>query len=381
VSGPSEVSGERVLVLAPSGRDAEMVGERLRTVGLHCELCEDLEALLASMEVPAGAALVAVEGLRDGRARAFLAALEAQEPWSDLPVMLLTERASRTGARASLVSDLHGRANVTLLERPIRVQLLLSTLRAAIRARRRQYQTRDLMHELQRAVQLSDLFVSILGHDLRTPLGAITLSAETIVRLPESRAVRPAGRILSSADRMTRMIEQILDFARVRQGHGLPLEPREANLGAICQAVVEELQDAHPDAHIHFKPAGDLAGEWDPDRIGQVVSNLVANAVQHGASGRPVEVEADGSAPELVRARVHNEGSVPAAVLPTLFEAYKGPAGITPEAKAARTGLGLGLFIVREIARAHGGDITVRSSQAEGTTFEVSLPRRTARAA
>ncbi len=374
----SDAPADRVLALTPSGRDAEMVRERLGAAGIHCELCADLDALLASMASPAGAALVAVEGLLDGRAETFLAALEAQEPWSDLPVLLLTEGASRTRPRAHLAGDILARANVTLLERPVRVQLLESTLRAAIRARRRQYQMRDLMSDLRRSVQLSDLFVSILGHDLRTPLGAIKLSAETIVRIPDSRAARPAGRILSSADRMTRMIEQLLDLARVRQGQGVRLKPRAANLGEICRAVVEEIEDAHPEAHILFKEAGSLAGEWDADRVGQIVSNLVTNAVQHGSSGTPVEVEVDGSAPDSVRARVFNQGSVSAAVLPTLFDAFKGTQGILPESKAARTGLGLGLFIAREIARAHGGDITVRSSQAEGTTFELSLPRRTA---
>jgi signal transduction histidine kinase len=377
VNHPGDAPSDRVLVLAPSGRDAQMVRERLLAAELHCELCADLDGLLTSMASPAGAALVAIESLLGGRAEAFLAALEAQEPWSDLPVLLLTESASRTGTRAKVAGDIFARANVTLLERPLRVELLMSALRAAIRARRRQYQMRDLMRDLQRAVHLSDLFVSILGHDLRTPLGAIKLSAETIVRIPDSRAVRPAGRILSSADRMTRMIEQLLDFARVRQGHGVPLAPRSADLAELCRAVVQELEDAHPHAHITFGQAGSLTGEWDPDRIGQVISNLVANAVQHGASGTSIEVDVDGRTPDAVRVRVHNEGPVPDAVLPTLFEAFKGMKGNSAEAKAARSGLGLGLFIAQEIARAHGGNITVRTSQAEGTTFEVVLPRRT----
>jgi signal transduction histidine kinase len=233
---------------------------------------------------------------------------------------------------------------------------------------------RDLMRELQRSVQLSDLFVSILGHDLRTPLGAIKLSAEAIVRHPETSALRAAGRILGSTDRMTRMIEQLLDFARVRRGRGIPVKPRAANLGEVCRAVVEELGYAHPQARILVEEKGSLAGEWDPDRLAQVVSNLVANAVQHGAGGAPVEVELDGRDQELVRVRVHNLGSMPAAIMPTLFEAFADSP--TPGARPARSGLGLGLFIAREITRAHGGDIAVRSAEPEGTTFEVVLPRR-----
>ncbi len=121
---------------------------------------------------------------------------------------------------------------------------------------------------------------------------------------------------------------------------------------------------------------GSLEGEWDPDRLAQVVSNLVSNAILHGAQGGPVVVDLDGTAADSVRIRIHNEGTVPAARLPFLFEAFMGTAGLLPEAKTSRSGLGLGLFIARELARAHGGDITVRSCAADGTTFEVSVPRR-----
>jgi two-component system sensor histidine kinase/response regulator len=377
VSRPSDPAADRVLVLTPFGRDADMVRERLVGAGIPCEVCGDLDALLAGVASSVGAVLVAQEALVDGGAETLLAALDAQEPWSDLPVLLLTEAAWKSRPRAHGIAGMFERANVTVLERPVRMQLLMSSLRSAIRARRRQYQTRDLLCELQRAVQLGDMFVSILGHDLRTPLGAIKLSAELIVRLPDSRALRPAGRILSSTDRMTRMIEQLLDLARIRQGHGIPIDPRAANLGDVCRAVVQELEDAHPQAYVLVREQGSLVGEWDPDRLAQVVSNLVANAIQHGVGAAPVEVDLDGTMPGAVRVRIHNQGSVPAAMLPSLFEAFKGAEALAPAARASRTGLGLGLFIAREIARAHDGDITVRSSEQEGTIFEVVLPRRT----
>jgi signal transduction histidine kinase len=378
VSRPSDDAADRVAILTPFGRDAEMVRGRLVGAGLACEVYGDLHALLASVTSSlAGAALIAQEALLHGGAATLRGALDTQEPWSDLPVLLLIEPASRARPLADEVVGMLEHGNVTLLERPVRVELLVSALRSALRARRRQYQMRDLLAELQRAVQLSDMFVSIVGHDLRTPLGAIKMSAETIVRLPDSQALRPAGRILSSADRMTRMIEQLLDFARVRQGHGIPLDPRASSLAEVCRAVVHEIEDAHPRAYLRVREAGRLVGEWDPDRLAQVVSNLVANAVQHGTGTAPIEVDLDGTTPEAVRVRVHNHGSVPAIALPRLFEAFKGNEGLAHRATGARNGLGLGLFIAREIARAHGGDITVRSSEAEGTTFEVVLPRRT----
>jgi signal transduction histidine kinase len=348
-----------------------MVEERLVAAGFICELCVDVEALLSALRNDAGAALIAEEALNSHYAETLLATLEIQPPWSDVPVLLLTLAPSRRAQSAHTDADLVGRANVMLLRRPMSPHLLLSAVRSAVRARRRQYQMRDLYDELSRAVQLSDMFVGILGHDLRTPLGAIKMSADLIVRSTEdARSLRPAGRILNSADRMTRMIEQLLDLAQVRQGRGIRLQLASADLGAITRQVLHELGDANPQANIHVSSAGILRGHWDPDRLGQVVSNLVGNSVQHGTAGSPITVELDGSQPELVRLSVANQGEIPDEAMPTLFEPFKR----ATTTKGGNRGLGLGLFIAREIVRAHGGDLAVRT--ADGTTiFETTLPR------
>lgn len=367
---PTEFSSERVLVLAPSGRDAAMVEERLVVAGFACEVCEDMDALLSALKSDVGAALIACEVLRSGDAEALLAALDAQEPWSDLPILLLTPAASQ---RLPEVSDrlLEG-ANVTLLQRPIRLQHLLSAVRAAVRARRRQYEMRDLYREVSRVVQLGDMFVSILGHDLRTPLSAIRMGAELILKTAhDARCLRPAGRILSSTDRMTRMIEQLLDFAQVRQGRGIRLQPAPCDLDAIARQVLQELGDANPQAEIEASNCGRMDGQWDPDRLGQVVSNLVGNAVQHGTLGSPIKVELDGTLPDFVRFSVANGGQIPVEALPTLFDPFKRANAI----HATHRGLGLGLYIAREIVRAHGGDLAVRTEES-GTIFETTLPRK-----
>ncbi len=362
---------ERVLVLAPTGRDAPMVCGRLVADGMTSEACADLRALLAGIASGAGAAVVAQEALSPSGAEGLLAALEAQEPWSDIPVLLLQEARSKAPRVSTRFFE---RANVTLLARPVSGQLLLSSVRSAVRARRRQYQMRDLYRELERAVQLSDLFVSILGHDLRTPLGAMMMAAEVIVRgSPDARAIRPAGRILSSGDRMKRMIEQLLDFARVRRGQGIPLHLGRVHLGELCRQAVQELEDANPQANLVVQAAGDLIGTWDADRLAQVVSNLAGNAVQHGTQGEPITVDVDGTDESTVRLRVHNAGSISPEALPALFEPLKRMAAQGASA-ARKEGLGLGLFIAREIARAHGGEVRVQSSN-ERTTFEVTLPR------
>ncbi len=368
MSRASESAADRVLVLTPTGRDAEMLGQRIVEDGMLCEVCADLPALVARLSSGAGAAVVAHEALTPKGAAALVAALEAQEPWSDIPVLFLSE--ARSNRPPSVVPALLERANITILQRPLTIQLFLSGVRSAVRARRRQYQMRDLYRDLERAVQLGDLFVGILGHDLRTPLGAIKMGAELIVRGSEdARALRSAGRILTSADRMTRMIEQLLDFARVRQGRGLQLKVTFANFEEISRQVLQELGDANPQARFELSVSGNLMGNWDPDRLAQVVSNIVGNAVQHGAPGNPIRVELDGTEAGVVRLRCRNSGAIAAEALPSLFE----PFTRSPRMRTGQKGLGLGLFIAREIARAHGGDIAVQSDGA--TTFEITLPR------
>jgi len=370
VSPRSDAAPGPVLVLTPTGRDGSMVCATLEAAGLGCEQCADLEELLGNL-TSAATALIAQEALSVRGSEALLAALDAQEPWSDVPILLLTlpldQRASRVHGAAALLE----RANVTLLQRPLPAPLLVSAARSAVRARRRQYQVRALNKDLERAVHLGDMFVSILGHDLRTPLSAIRMSAETIVRQShEAPALRPAGRILTSADRMGRMIAQLLDFARIRQGRGIGLKLERSNVIELVRQVSQELEDAAPDARLELLPSGDLWGMWDPDRLAQVVSNLAENAVRHGAAGKPITVEVDGTHPTLVRLRFRNFGAIPSAALAGLFEPFKR----TEPTRTGQRGLGLGLFIAREIARAHGGDIGVQTSD-DTTVFEVSLPR------
>jgi signal transduction histidine kinase len=371
VSPPSDAPADRVLVLTPIGRDGEMVCQRLQAEGYACEICPDVVSLLAGL-AEASVAIVAQEALNQAGGEALLAALDAQEPWSDVPILLLTFALSKRAPHANAVVALFERANVMLLQRPLQLSLFLSAIHAAVRARRRQFEMRDLHRELARAIQLGDMFVSILGHDLRTPLGAITMSAETIVRgSQDARALRPAGRIMASAERIARMIEQLLDFARARRQGGMVLELKPANLVEIARQTVQELEDSNPSATIQLVESGDASGTWDPDRLARVVSNLAGNAVKHGIQGESVTVELDGTDRAVVRLRVSNPGTIPAASVPTLFEPFKR----TAPAKTGERGLGLGLFIAREIVQAHGGDIAVRTPDGEATVFEVTLPR------
>jgi signal transduction histidine kinase len=216
----------------------------------------------------------------------------------------------------------------------------------------------------EEASRLKDRFIGILGHDLRNPLTAITNSAHLLMRSADlsERHQGSAARILRASERMTQMIRDLLDFTRGHLGGGIPVEPAQADLAEICSRVVDETKAVHPQREIELSTRGDLSGLWDASRLEQVVSNLVSNAVHHGQDR--ILVEAVGE-PIQVVLRVRNGGPpIPPTELPTLFEAFKGPRD-----RRATQGLGLGLYIVKEIVRAHGGTVEVTSSAEEGTTF------------
>jgi signal transduction histidine kinase len=216
-----------------------------------------------------------------------------------------------------------------------------------------------------------DQFIGVLGHDLRTPLGAVMAGASLLAAPDDNpqRRGRVVARIMNSAQRMERMIGDLLDLTRVRLGGSIPLKRRSADLRQICEEAMIEIRAGRPEAVMQSQPSGDLRGEWDVDRLAQVVSNLVGNALQHG-SGSPVTLRGQehGDAVMLV---VHNGGSpIPPTLLPFVFEPLA-----RGRAEGARHSLGLGLFIVRSIVSAHGGHIEVSSSTDAGTTVTVVLPR------
>jgi PAS domain S-box-containing protein len=226
--------------------------------------------------------------------------------------------------------------------------------------------------ELSRIVRFTEMFVGILGHDLRNPLSAVSTAAGLLMRrYSEEGVTRPAQRIVTSAGRMGRMIDQLLDFTRIRLGQGLAIERRATDLARTCRAVCEELEtDAHPP--VRLAVSGDVVGSWDGDHLAQLISNLVGNALTHGEKGSPVLLRLDGGQTEQVVLEVANEGVIPADLLPVIFDPFR--TGLDTKSERS-SGLGLGLYISHQIVRAHGGTISVRSSLDEGTRFVILLPR------
>lgn len=231
--------------------------------------------------------------------------------------------------------------------------------------------------KLEETIRGNELFAGVLAHDLRNPLAAIRTATQLLLmryegqNLPGNDDARPLSRILSSSDRMTRMIDQLLDFTRARSGGGIELHPRATDLGELFRDVLGEFELAHPEWRIESTSAGDLSGTWDADRLLQVISNLVGNAGQHGIAGGPISVRVDGTDAEYVRFEVHNGGAIPESLLPELFDPFRAPR----HGRGRSGGLGLGLFIVRELVHAHGGVVEVTSSGEGGTTFSVQVRR------
>jgi signal transduction histidine kinase len=225
--------------------------------------------------------------------------------------------------------------------------------------------------DAEHTARLSEVFMGILSHDLRTPLALIRSGAELLVqRASDEETTRTARQILAGTHRIDRMMAQLLDYTRVRMGSGLPVSPTATDLADICRTVLADVALARPDAVLQLAVTGaTTGGRWDPDRLWQLVANLVANAVDHTPRGVPVHVEVDGRAPEQVILTVKNPGRVPNALVPVIFELFRHAEADTP-----RRGLGLGLFIARQVARAHGGSIVLEPRPHE-TVFRVCLPR------
>jgi signal transduction histidine kinase len=258
----------------------------------------------------------------------------------------------------------------------------LAVVRVVAERAARAVETSRLSADLVRAQELArrtsgfrDQVLAIVGHDLRNPLGAIVMSAALLQKRGGLAGwqAKTIDRVRSSTLRMGRIIDDLLSYTRTRLGGGIPIVPRPADLGDLTRKSVDELRVAHPGAKIELSVEGDLCGEWDGDRLEQVASNLISNAIDHGEDGMPIGLVLGGG-PDEVTLEVTNRGEMPREVLDHAFEAFhRGPEQTGRKA----SGLGLGLYIAREIVRCHGGEIAIHSHDG-ATRIAMRLPRRMA---
>ena len=222
-----------------------------------------------------------------------------------------------------------------------------------------------------------EMFLAMLGHDLRSPLGAIIMSAEFMLEtkeLPEPHLTL-ASRIASSSSRMQSMIGDLLDFTRSRLGGGIPIERVDMSMEKLVHDVVNEVSAAHPERTITIDARGGARGEWDCERISQALTNLLVNAVEHGTEGTPVTVSVGGDDKEALVA-IHNRGAtISSEQLNGIFGPMKSRETATRSGSSSYGNLGLGLYIAERIVTAHKGHIEVESDSDRGTTFTICLPR------
>jgi signal transduction histidine kinase len=393
---PSE-RDQRILVLAPSGRDAELVAGIVSGSALRAEVCPTLEGLARELDAGAGAALIAEEALSPPAVHALIDVIRRQPAWSDVPLLVLTSAEDAAGSSAPIVTLVEEIGNVALLERPVRAVTLLSAIRAALRARRRQYEVRDHLEERRRAEaereellareraaradveaanRAKDEFLAVLSHELRTPLQPIL----GWVKLMRQRAIdgdtlhRGLETIERNARAQAQIVEDLLDISRVIAGK-LRLELRPVSLIPVLEAAVENVREAADAKSITISaayPAGSPVVYGDAHRLQQVVWNLLSNAVAFTPERGRVSVRVERAGGDVAISVTDTGQGIAPYFLPYIFERFS-------QADSTSTrrhgGLGLGLAIVRHLVERHGGTVRAESpGEGRGATFTVMLP-------
>jgi signal transduction histidine kinase len=257
-------------------------------------------------------------------------------------------------------------ANEHMVSATLRAQELTATAEGALQV------SEGRERELQTVAELREMFLGIIGHDLRNPLHMIVMTAE-MLRLSghlDAEEQRGVLRIVASSKRMSEMILKLLDFTRARLGGGFPIEPRSVDLRELGRTVAEELGAA-----VRLEIEGEVTGRWDPDRLAEALSNIAGNAVEHALPGTTVVVKAHAEGVEAVVEIVNQGDPIPPDLLPFIFEPFR--QGTSD--RSAKGNIGLGLYIARQIVRASGGSLEAWSAGGT-TTFVMRLPRNLASA-
>jgi signal transduction histidine kinase/CheY-like chemotaxis protein len=363
----------RVLVLMPTGRDAELVCATLAKAGIDAEACTDARHLEEAVFEGAGAVLVAEEALQNGVLERLAEAIDRQPVWSDLPVVLF----AGSGVNAeTLLATVGSRLNATIVERPIRIAMLVSSVRGALRARMKQYQTRDLLNQLEEADRQKDLFLATLSHELRTPLNSVLgwirlLKQESDSPIDKKHALEVIER---NARAQSEMISDILFVSRVITGK-LTLKTETVDLIPVIEATIDVVRPSieAKDIELNASYASDkIQIKGDTDRLQQVLWNLLSNAIKFTPQGGNINIYVTSEAGN-VKIEVCDSGQgIKPEFLPFVFERFRqSDNSYTREVG----GLGLGLAIVRHLVELHGGTVSVSSEGEDcGAAFAVRLP-------
>lgn len=363
----------RVLLRTATPKDAVMSAAVLARSGIETQVCTSLQQLVHEMRQGAGAPLVSEEVLSGNGATELADAVSVQPPWSDLPVLILARQGADSRA---ITTAMEGMANVTVLERPIRVASLVSALRSALRARRRQYELRKILEDLSETDKRKTEFLATLAHELRNPMAPLSTALAILTRkalTPE--AALPYYQLMGrQVEHMVRLVNDLMEVSRITRGK-IELQLGELALNEVIRSAVElsrPLVDAgRHTLEVHMAEPSQ-AVEGDGVRLTQVFSNLLNNAAKYTPEGGRIDVfveRDDGHA--VVRIKDSGAG-IPADMLDAIFDMF---VQVSDTARAAQGGLGIGLTLVKSLVELHGGQIEATSDGPnQGSEFAVRLP-------
>jgi len=379
----------RVLIAAPTRRDAEVTIDLLQRAGVHSLALErDGESMKQQLRTAVGAVLLADASLDGRRMDALLAGLAGQPAWSDVPVVFLTRDRERSPSAARMVAAV---TNLTLLDLPVSTASMVSAVRAALRARRRQYEIRDQLitqleaeQALRDADRRKDEFLATLAHELRNPLAPIRTGLQALAHLPAGEEA-DAARLRQMMERQLRilvkLIDDLLEVSRISTGK-VRLERERVDMRGVVEAALESsgpaLDAGSHELHVYL-PEAPVWVLGDGARLSQVVSNLLTNAAKYTPRGGSIRVVLTAHGSDAV-VRVSDSGAgIPPEMLDRVFELF---AQVDRTLDRAQGGLGIGLSLVRKLMTLHGGSVTAESpGVGRGSTFTVRLPAIEARLA
>lgn len=380
-----EANHERVMVMAPVGHDAKAISEVLNAEGFQTFICQD--ACEAASEIKdAGMLVMTEEALEFANAADLLEALKTQPPWSELPVIILTHGgASRLTRLLDIAAEAAG--SVTLLERPIGTATLLRAVQAALRSRRRQYQVRDLLmreQELRQAAdeanRLKDEFLATMSHELRNPLNVILGYSELLLRTEDvkgSPILKQASEALRrSALSQSQLINDLLELSRLRSGK-LVLNVETVALRTAIENALETVRAQAEAKQIRIgidMPDEPLFVDGDILRLQQIAWNILTNAVKFTLAGGSISISVAREGDEIVLTVADTGRGIEASFLPNVFEMFR---QADSSASREHAGMGIGLALVRQLVRLHGGSVSAHSEgPGKGSRFTVRLPAK-----
>lgn len=368
-----------ILILAPTANDGAAAAEVMSEYSIRSSVCKDMAELCDRINPSSGAILIAEEALTFENSDQLKDALSFQEPWSNIPIVLMTSDQEKIISAERILEILGMGGSLSILERPFKIITLISALRVALVSRQRQYEVRDLLRKQIESLKQRDEFLSIASHELKTPLTSLKIQVQLREKLFERNdvSVFEPEKVKSlvhmtgkQVNRLTRLVDDMLDITRIQNGK-LSLNMDVVDFDVLVKEVIENFAEEYRNAgcDLSFRIPEALFLTGDRYRLEQVITNLLSNALKYG-NGCPVEVVVTSTEKKIrLSVRDHGKGIAPENH-ERIFERFERAVSATSVG-----GLGLGLYITRQIVELHNGTIILKSTPGEGSDFVVELPR------